>query len=140
MAMQACYLGFINKVAQYFDLSVVIKSVQADGQKKDLGNLNELNNKISFTVMIPEDLEEEGRTFYVIRVHNGKTDKLDVTKNADGTYSFETDRFSTYALAYEDVDKIIEEGDINGAGLLFTMISFVAVSMLLVLRKRVVNR
>ena len=52
--------------------------------------------------MVPKELVVDGREFYVIRVHNGEAEKLEVTKNADGTYSFETDRFSSYALAYDE--------------------------------------
>lgn len=97
-------LGESGKVAQFLDLSVLIKSVAVDGSEKELGTLNVLSEKIKFTIMVPEDLVKEGREFYIIRVHDGEADKLDLTKNSDGTYSFETDRFSSYALAYDEVD------------------------------------
>ena len=58
-----------------------------------------------FTVAIPEDLMKEGRTFYVIRVHDGKAEKLETVENEDGTLTFKTDKFSTYALAYEDAQE-----------------------------------
>ena len=48
---------------------------------------------------------KEGRTFYVIRVHDGKAEKLDTVENEDGTLTFKTDKFSTYALAYEDAQE-----------------------------------
>ena len=41
----------------------------------------------------------------VIRVHDGKAEKLETDENEDGTLTFKTDKFSTYALAYEDVQK-----------------------------------
>lgn len=43
----------------------------------------------------------DGRTFFVIRVHDGVAEKLN-TVVQDGVAYFETDRFSTYALVYED--------------------------------------
>ena len=35
-------------------------------------------------------------------MHEGETTVLETKMNADGTLSFQTDRFSTYALAYID--------------------------------------
>ena len=89
-------------VAQFLDLSVAI----CTGSGEELGTYNELNETLTFTVAIPDDMETEGKTFVVIRVHNGEVTILDTVMNEDGTLSFETDRFSTYALAYkEDVVK-----------------------------------
>ena len=41
----------------------------------------------------------------VLRLHDGSVTVLPTTLNADGTLSFETDKFSTYALAYTDTKK-----------------------------------
>lgn len=87
-------------IAQYLDINILVK---ADNQV--IGEINQLNKEITFTVAIPEDLMKEGRTFYVIRVHDGKAEKLDTVENEDGTLTFKTDKFSTYALAYEDVQE-----------------------------------
>ena len=91
-------LGTDVKV-QYLDISVVLKA----GDEK-LGTLNELGDQITITVAIPDELKAEGRTYKVIRNHNGVVDILDTVVNEDGTISFKTDRFSTYALAYADED------------------------------------
>ena len=93
-----------QQVVQYLDLSVMIKSVTDDGTEKELGTLDELSEEITFTIEIPEELNVDGREFFVIRVHNGETTILPATMNDDGTISFTTDRFSTYALGYEDVE------------------------------------
>ena len=50
---------------------------------------------------MPQALLKEGRSFYVIRVHEGVAQKLPLTLNG-ALGEFETDAFSTYALAYED--------------------------------------
>lgn len=89
-------------IAQYLDINILVK---ADNQV--IGEINQLNKKITFTVAIPEDLMKEGRTFYVIRVHDGKAEKLETAENEDGTLTFKTDKFSTYALAYEDAQESI---------------------------------
>lgn len=96
------YIDEKTNIAQYIDISVVIK---ADNEV--IGEVNELNKEVTFTVAIPEDLMKEGRTFYVIRVHDGKAEKLDTVENEDGTLTFKTDKFSTYALAYEDAQESI---------------------------------
>ena len=94
------YIDEKTNIAQYIDISVVIK---ADNEV--IGEVNELNKEVTFTVAIPEDLMKEGRTFYVIRVHDGKAEKLETVENEDGTLTFKTDKFSTYALAYEDAQE-----------------------------------
>ena len=96
------YIDEKTNIAQYIDISVVIKADNAV-----IGEVNELNKEVTFTVAIPEDLMKEGRTFYVIRVHDGKAEKLDTVENEDGTLTFKTDKFSTYALAYEDAQESI---------------------------------
>ena len=102
-----------QKVAQYLDIEIKIKAVETDGNETELGTLNELNNEISFSVAIPEDLKQVGRNFFVLRIHNGKVDKLPVTQEADGSYSFLTNMFSTYVLAYEDEENISTDNTDN---------------------------
>lgn len=89
-------------IAQYLDINILVKA-----EDQVIGEVNELNEEITFTVAIPEDLMKEGRTFYVIRVHDGKAETLDTVENEDGTLTFKTDKFSTYALAYEDAQESI---------------------------------
>lgn len=102
-----------DTVAQYLDLKVIMTVETEDGQVT--GEVTELGKELTFTIAIPEALQntEEGvtREFYIIRVHNGVAETLEVTVNEDGTLSFTTDRFSTYALAYTDT--VEEQGDEN---------------------------
>ena len=91
-------LGEDAKV-QYLDVAIVLKA-----DDNELGTLNKLKEKIRITVAIPEELKAEGRTYKVIRNHNGEVTVLDTVLNEDGTISFETDQFSTYALAYADAE------------------------------------
>ena len=95
-------------IAQYFDLSVLM-SVHVDGEEVAKSAVSKLDKQITFKLAIPEELKNVAdgmeRHYFVIRVHGGEVTKLPAKLNADGTLSFETDRFSTYALAYEDVAK-----------------------------------
>ena len=96
------------KVVQYLDLGVLM-NITVDNQTVS-GKISTLSKPMTFTVAIPEEFKtvNEGytRTYFVVRVHNGVSDKLPVIINADGTLSFTTDRFSTYALAYSDEAEI----------------------------------
>ena len=85
-------------IAQYLDLSVLIGTTEGD----TLGNYHETAQSIEFTVEIPSDMQAEGRTFFVVRIHNGKAEALETTDNGDGTITFKTNKFSTYAIAYMD--------------------------------------
>ncbi|MBR6308810.1 MAG: hypothetical protein IKR39_09405 [Lachnospiraceae bacterium] len=94
-----------NKVAnltigRYLNLSIMITT--DDGEK--LGTYNELTEKITFTLPKPKDIAcPTGMEYVVIRVHDGEAEILPVTVNADGSISFETDRFSSYALAVREI-------------------------------------
>ena len=56
--------------------------------------------KIGFT--IPAELQKSDRTYKIIRIHDGVATVLDATVDGDYELTFETDRFSTYALVYTD--------------------------------------
>ncbi len=90
------------KVASFFDITLNVKN-KADGSK--VGELTELKKELTFNVALPEDLTkvEEGftRTYYIIRYHDGKAEILDTKLNGN-VLTFETDKFSTYAIAYTD--------------------------------------
>ena len=91
-----------NTVGQYIDISVF----------KQVGSLEktpvkETNSKIKITITLPETLksdEANTRMYQMVRVHNGKATILDADYNAaNGTLTFESDMFSTYAILYKDV-------------------------------------
>lgn len=89
--------GANTKVA-YLDISL---NLLVDGSSY---GLNQLKEPISITVTLPEELKGD-YNYKVIRSHKKaegttETEVLDAVKNADGTITFKTDRFSTYAIAY----------------------------------------
>lgn len=70
--------------------------------------------KIAFVV--PEALRNAAgnRTYTILRLHDGVVDPIvPVFDKETNTLTFETDRFSTYALAYEDADTTQNGGDDN---------------------------
>ena len=75
---------------------------------KKVGNNNatkvaETNGKIKASIVIPKKLRKSGRTFEIIRVHDGVATAIAGTYDeSTHVFTFETDKFSTYALAYKD--------------------------------------
>ncbi len=91
------------KVVSFFDITLNVKN-NVTGET--LGTLSTLDNKIKFNMALPEELTKvaEGytRKYYIVRYHDGKSEIIPATVNGN-MLSFESDKFSTYALAYEDV-------------------------------------
>lgn len=91
-------------IAGYYNIDVLVKNGDTV-----LGNVTETNKELEITLELPElTAVKEGftREYYVIRIHDGKVTIIDnVTVNDNGTVTFKSDKFSTYALAYEDVEK-----------------------------------
>ena len=87
--------------AKYLNGDTTINSLYVKVEK-----LDESSKLMKITVNIPQSVEgvKEGykRAYYIVRIHNGEATILDATENGDGTISFETDKFSTYSLAYAD--------------------------------------
>jgi len=90
--------GSKNIIAKYLNIELLLK----DKNNDILGNVTELSNRISITVDVPEDVKKAGRKFSIIRIHDGVADVLTDTDDSDDTITFETDKFSTYAIAYEN--------------------------------------
>lgn len=91
------------KTSDYFDITL---NVLEPRTQEIMGILNELTGKVQFEIAIPDDLKqvskEYSRTFYIIREHEGEVEILPTTLK-DGKLLFETNKFSTYVLAYEDI-------------------------------------
>lgn len=68
--------------------------------------MTEAEKPIEIIIGISEKLQEEGRTYYIIRAHDGVyTFMNDMDDNPD-TITVSTDRFSSYAIAYVEAGGI----------------------------------
>ena len=127
-------------VVQYLDLNVLVNVVVND-EVKAIGKVSELTNPMTFTIALPKDVatlkEGYSRTYYVIREHEGKTDKLPVTVNEDGLLSFTTDKFSTYALTYVDskLGGTPNTSD-NSIVSMYVVVATISLAILVVLKKK----
>ena len=133
------------KVTKYIDITIAVKDSKSGETLKELPELKEA---LTFTVEVPEDLPEvpEGfkRVFYIVRNHNGDVKLLDTTLSKDGkTIEFESDKFSTYAIAYADVKEEVKDNSNNpGTGdniLVYAtalVVSVVGIATIAIVRKR----
>ena len=129
-----------GKVGLYIDLSLY-KQI-GDNKATKITNTN--GNKITISVDVPEKLKNNdkniNRMFYVVRVHDGKAEFL-TDGTTENTLLFETDRFSTYAIVYNDVavEGNPKTGDITNIALLVLLLSAGCSAMVVANRKRKVN-
>ena len=131
-------LGSNKKVGMYLDLAMFKKVGDAEAQA-----LTQLNEKITIIMKVPTELlpesEAQGRVYYIVRTHNGTVDLLDTKFDAEvGTITFETDRFSDYAIAYSDIEPSPATGDSFSTVLWVTLmaVSAMALAVLLIGKKK----
>lgn len=90
-----------NNLSKFFDLSLILN------YDEESVSLSSLDEKITVSVDIPNDIEavETGyiREYFIVRYHDGEIEKIDCLINDDESMlTFETDKFSLYAISYED--------------------------------------
>ena len=129
------------KLLSFFDITLAVKN-NITGEA--LGNLTELNKKITFNMALPENIAkvEEGytRKYYVVRYHDGKSEVIPAT--VDGNIiTFESDKFSTYALAYEDTkNSSIENPPTSDTVIMDLVVGTASVIGLLLVGKNLIKR
>lgn len=95
------------RVGKYLDITLYLNIVDSNGtaivtNKK----ISEADTMFAIKVNVPEELwaaDGTNRVYQIVRIHNGVAEVIDsVYDEAGHTLTFETDRFSTYAIAYSD--------------------------------------
>lgn len=84
-----------QKPLQYFDLTM-LKSSGGYTEK-----ITELPVSMEVVIEIPDEIYKSGKTYSVLRVHNGQLSLLPDLDDDPKTITFRTDRFSAYAIAQE---------------------------------------
>lgn len=85
-----------EKVGMYIDAALFKVVNNITTQVTDLKG----NVKIKF--VMDEKLIAENRNFFIIRTHDGAAQRLALTNEGGGVYSFLSDKFSTYAICYAE--------------------------------------
>ena len=79
----------------------LFKEITIDGESQGVTTLHEVETPLLITMEIPASIARLStgytREYQMLRIHEGDVTELALTENDDGTISFETDRFSTYA-------------------------------------------
>ena len=102
----------------YLDFSMY-KVVIADGEQSY--PVSESLKPVTIQLIIPVKLRSM-TDFKIVRVHNGKTEVLQTTYDPDKhTLTFTTDKFSTYAIQYNDPNALPDTGEAANLGWLFAI-------------------
>ena len=128
-------------VSKYFDIDVVLKGKT---NNKSL-SMEELTDKIKIVIDVPTDLPEVKtgyiRSYSIIRIHNGVAEVLEASLTADKKIAFETDKFSTYALAYKDVPDTAQVSNPKTYDDSLILLSMLVISMTgFIVTKKVINK
>lgn len=95
-----------EKIAAFFDINVLLKA-----DNNSIGKITELENAVLVSVDVPNNLPElktgYTRKYYIIRIHNGETTKLEANL-VNGKIEFKTDKFSDYVLTYTDEESTVK--------------------------------
>lgn len=84
-----------HKPVKFFDVTM-LKSMGGNTEK-----ITELPTTMEVVIEIPDDVYQKGKTYSVLRVHNGELTVLPDLDDDPKTITFRTDRFSSYAIARE---------------------------------------
>lgn len=89
------------KVGKYLDITLY-KSVNGTSE-----SIHELTKKLKISIELPTELINKDktitRTYFIARSHNGKVDILETNYDEKtNKLTFETDKFSDYAIIYKD--------------------------------------
>jgi hypothetical protein len=105
-----------SEIGMYLDINLFKEVTSLDDSNNatntETSKVTQTSNKVTITISIPDDLintnDSVNRTYRIVRVHEDADGNL-ITDVIEGifdpehkTFTFETDKFSTYALAYND--------------------------------------
>lgn len=84
-------------IGHLMDISILVRS-----NSTVVGSLSALPEPVKFSIAVPEQMQNSGRVFKVLRLHDNHISVID-SEYSNGIVAFETDEFSTYALVYGDM-------------------------------------
>jgi hypothetical protein len=91
-----------NQNIVILDIRIIISE-----QGKDDIIINQLNQNVSLIILIPE-VNRGFKNYQIIRIHEGEIEFLDSEYDEENnTISFETDRFSNYAIIYDTNNNLL---------------------------------
>lgn len=82
-------------LGRYVDISMFMRLGEGDWDA-----VTSTKEPIDVVIGVPEDMQEEGREFYIIRAHEGEHTLMRDLDEEPDTITVSTDKFSSYAIAY----------------------------------------
>ena len=97
------------------DIKIAISHVDKTGMEHHIANITNLENKVSITFDMSNDIPELSKTkireYKLVRLHNNNIEEINFEIN-NGIIETSSDKFSDFVLLYKDID--IPTFDING--------------------------
>ncbi|MCH5255632.1 MAG: hypothetical protein J1D87_00005, partial [Lachnospiraceae bacterium] len=104
----------------YIDISMFIKV--GDG---DWNAVTQSGEPIEVVIGIPDELQSDGRTFYIARCHEGEYALLNDMDTEAETITIQTALFSTYAIVYRQ----IPGADTDASSGFFASLSWMSIAL-----------
>ncbi len=86
-------------LGMYIDISMFIKIGDSEWDA-----ITATGEPVEVVIGIPEELQESGREYYIIRAHDGEYTFMEDRDDAPDTITISTNLFSSYAIAYQRTD------------------------------------
>ena len=126
-----------DKLGLYLDVSL-FKKVEGEEATK----ITETKTPITISFEIPDELINKDsnveRTFKILRLHDGNVEEIEVKVNGN-IATFETDKFSTYALTYNDVITTSNPHTGDNIGTSFVMLIISSLGLISILGYTVIS-
>ena len=133
-----------KEIGMYIDISLY-KQIGEKSAKL----IHEPGVNIELSIEVPEELintdSNVTRTYYLMRVHNGETEIIEGSYNAEtNEFTFVTDRFSTYVILYMDSannvkDTVPKTGETGSLAYLYALAALCGVGMVYFNRRKEVK-
>ncbi len=96
-------------IGTYLDINLYKKVGNNEAVK-----VTKTNGNVEVSLVMPENLRKEGRTFGIVRVHDNMAALIAASYAGDSHFlTFKTDGFSTYAIVYKDGTNAGSNGQTN---------------------------
>jgi len=115
-----------TEIGMYLDINLFKEITKTDENTSETeeSKISETSGKVTVSIQIPDELintdDSVKRIYRIIRIHEDNNGNM-ITDVIEGvfdpetkTFTFETDKFSTYVLAYNDNSTVY--GDVNNDG------------------------
>lgn len=102
--------GADSEIVTCVDIDVMM-TIETDSKKYSNIKLTELSSPLTITIKLPKGAPTKSSDsnkilqYFIVLEHEGQLSTIPATLNDDGTISFSSRLFSTYAIAYKLIDK-----------------------------------